>query len=147
MANDRYYQDFSQGRYQFVLNAQKTSGRSLSGLELDVLDQEVGQLRPVSTLSGGESFLASMALALATSDVIQESKGGVELEALFIDEGFGSLDQETLLVALDVLESLGRSGRMIGLISHVEVMKQGISKQILVEKRGSGRSSLKQVSL
>lgn len=147
VANDRYYQDFSQGRYQFVLNAQKTSGRSLSGLELDVLDQEVGQLRPVSTLSGGESFLASMALALATSDVIQESKGGVELEALFIDEGFGSLDQETLLVALDVLESLGRSGRMIGLISHVEVMKQGISKQILVEKRGSGRSSLKQVSL
>ena len=147
VANERYYQDFSQGRYQFVLNAQKTSGRSLSGLELDVLDQEVGQLRPVSTLSGGESFLASMALALATSDVIQESKGGVELEALFIDEGFGSLDQETLLVALDVLESLGRSGRMIGLISHVEVMKQGISKQILVEKRGSGRSSLKQVSL
>ncbi|MBJ6745306.1 SMC family ATPase [Streptococcus sp. 121] len=147
VANDRYYHDFSQGRYQFVLKNQKSSGRSLAGLDLDVLDQEVGQLRPVSTLSGGESFLASMALALATSDVIQESKGGIELEALFIDEGFGSLDQETLLVALDVLESLGRNGRMIGLISHVEIMKQGISKQILLEKRGSGRSSVQQVSL
>ncbi|MBF0805301.1 MULTISPECIES: SbcC/MukB-like Walker B domain-containing protein [unclassified Streptococcus] len=147
VANDRYYHDFSQGRYQFVLKNQKSSGRSLAGLDLDVLDQEVGQLRPVSTLSGGESFLASMALALATSDVIQESQGGIELEALFIDEGFGSLDQETLLVTLDVLESLGRDGRMIGLISHVEVMKQGISKQILVEKRGSGRSSVQQVSL
>ena len=110
-----------------------------SGLDLDVLDRSTGQWRDVSTLSGGESFLASLALALGLSDVVQGQSGAIRMEAMFIDEGFGTLDENALRNSLRVLNDLADGKRLVGIISHVQELEERIEKQIVVSKtlRGS----------
>ena len=105
-----------------------------SGLDLDVLDRSTGQWRDVSTLSGGESFLASLALALGLSDVVQGQSGAVRMEAMFIDEGFGTLDENALRNSLRVLDELANGKRLIGIISHVQDLEEKIERQIIVSK-------------
>lgn len=112
--------------------------RSQAGLDLDVLDRGTGLWRDVSTLSGGESFMASLALALGLSDVVQERSGGVRLEAMFIDEGFGTLDENALRQAMELLNRLADGKRLIGVISHVPEMKERIERRIVVKKRLTG---------
>lgn len=112
--------------------------RSQAGLDLDVLDRNTGQWRDVSTLSGGESFLASLALALGMSDVVQARSGGVRLDSMFIDEGFGSLDEASLHQALFLLARLADGKRLIGVISHMPELKEAIDRKILVRKTVAG---------
>lgn len=114
----------SKGRYELQRKDEKSKGNRASGLDLQVEDAYTGKARDVATLSGGESFLAALALALGLSDVVQAYSGGVRLETLFIDEGFGSLDSESLDLAMSTLIDLQASGRMIGLISHVSELKE-----------------------
>ncbi len=114
----------SKGRYQLLRKEQKARGNKASGLELEVEDAYTGKVRPVATLSGGESFMAALSMALGLSDVVQAYAGGIRLDALFIDEGFGSLDPESLDLAIRTLIDLQRSGRMIGVISHVAELKE-----------------------
>lgn len=109
-----------------------------SGLDLDVLDRGTGQWRDVSTLSGGESFLASLALALGLSDVVQAQSGAIRMDAMFIDEGFGTLDDNALRNSLQVLADLADGKRLIGIISHVHDLEERIEKQIVVSKTLSG---------
>ncbi len=118
------FERMSRGRYELRRKQAPTTKRASSGLDIVVFDSFTGQERPARTLSGGESFLAALALALGLSDVVQAESGGVRLEAIFIDEGFGQLDEEALEQALGTLVSLAGSARMIGLISHVEEIKQ-----------------------
>ena len=125
---------------QFALRCRESAvnGRSQSGLDLEVWDRNTGIWRDVSTLSGGESFLASLSLALGLSDVVQDNSGGVELDTLFIDEGFGTLDGDTLRQAVNLLRKLADSNRMIGVISHVEELRMRIDHQIRVTKTPEG---------
>lgn len=109
-----------------------------SGLDLDVLDRGTGQWRDVSTLSGGESFLASLALALGLSDVVQAQSGAIRMDAMFIDEGFGTLDDNALRNSLQVLADLADGKRLIGIISHVHELEERIEKQIVVSKTLKG---------
>ena len=109
-----------------------------SGLDLDVLDRSTGQWRDVSTLSGGESFLASLALALGLSDVVQAQSGAIRMDAMFIDEGFGTLDDNALRNSLQVLSDLADGKRLIGIISHVHDLEERIEKQIVVSKTLKG---------
>ncbi len=129
----------SRGRYRLVRSEAPRDGKSTSGLDLDVTDDHTGEKRPAFTLSGGESFLASLSLALGLSDVVMAQSGGRYLDCIFIDEGFGSLDGETLDFALNTLIELHRSGRVIGIISHVGELKERIPSQIEVvsSKEGS----------
>ena len=137
---NRRLERMSEGR--FVLCQKTLAGLSgKTGLALDVLDRHTGKIRDVGTLSGGESFLASLSLALGFADAVQARRGGVQLDTLFIDEGFGSLDDDSLRRALDVLGELAGSSRLIGVISHVPMLKSCISKKVLVylkQPRGSG---------
>lgn len=130
----------SGGQYQLRRREEGASGRGQSGLELDVLDHYNGSTRSVKTLSGGESFLASLALALGLSDEIQASSGGIRLDTMFVDEGFGSLDDETLNLAMNALIDLTEGERLVGIISHVGELKNRIDKQIVVTKDRSGGS-------
>lgn len=126
---------------QFTLRCKEEAKnmRSQVGLDLDVLDRGTGRWRDVSTLSGGESFMASMALALGMSDVVQSRSGGVRLDSMFVDEGFGSLDEKALSQALDLLATLANDGnRLIGVISHVADLKERIDKKLVVKKAVSG---------
>ena len=127
----------SGGRYRFLHNEAGADGRKRSGLEIDVHDSYAGAARGVGTLSGGEKFLASLSLALGLSDVIQAVAGGRRLDALFVDEGFGSLDGDSLDRAIAVLEEIGE-GRQVGIISHVESLKKSILSQVRVEKGPAG---------
>ena len=111
---------------------------SQSGLDLDVLDRSTGLWRDVSTLSGGESFLASMALALGLSDVVQSQSGGIRLDSMFIDEGFGTLDESTLKNALDLLTRLADGKRFIGVISHMPELSERIERKIIIRKTLTG---------
>ncbi|HIS92934.1 MAG TPA: SMC family ATPase [Candidatus Alectryocaccomicrobium excrementavium] len=131
----------SAGRYELRRRAAAGDNRSQSGLELDVLDHFNGAPRSVKTLSGGESFLASLSLALGLSEEIQASAGGVRLDSMFIDEGFGSLDEEALRQALRVLSSLGEGDKLVGVISHVSELKQTIDRQIAVARTPRGDST------
>jgi len=106
--------------------------RQRAGLDLEVFDAYSGTTRPVETLSGGESFLAALALALGLSEAVQRFSGGVSMEAIFIDEGFGSLDPEALELALRVLLDLRASGRLVGIISHVAELKERIPARLEV---------------
>ena len=115
----------------------KERGNRQSGLDLQVQDYENGTIRDIKTLSGGESFKAALSLALGLSDMIQSYAGGIELNTLFIDEGFGSLDSESLQLALQVLLQLKENQKMIGIISHVQELKQQIDHQIVVKKEGN----------
>lgn len=112
--------------------------RSQSGLDLDVLDRSTGMWRDVSTLSGGESFMASMALALGLSDIVQNQSGQIRLDSMFIDEGFGSLDETALQQAMNLLEKLADGKRLIGVISHVTELKERIDQKVIVRKTISG---------
>ncbi|TJY68918.1 SMC family ATPase [Arthrobacter sp. CAU 1506] len=125
------------GRYTLVHDDSK-SGNKKSGLGLHVSDEWTGQRRDTATLSGGESFMASLALALGLADVVQAEAGGVDIETLFVDEGFGSLDEQALEQVMDALEGLRDGGRVIGLVSHVADMKQRIGAQLQVTKGRHG---------
>ncbi|MDR9468131.1 SbcC/MukB-like Walker B domain-containing protein, partial [Marinospirillum sp.] len=128
----------SRGRYALV-RSQETGGRGASGLDLQVHDAYSGKRRDVATLSGGESFMAALSLALGLSEVVQAYAGGIRLDTLFIDEGFGSLDTETLDLAIATLMELQTGGRMIGVISHVSELKEQLTQRIdvLTDVRGS----------
>jgi exonuclease SbcC len=125
------------GRYRLVHDDSK-SGNKKSGLGLHVSDEWTGQRRDTSTLSGGESFMASLALALGLADVVQAEAGGVDIETLFVDEGFGSLDEQALEQVMDALEGLRDGGRVVGLVSHVAEMKQRIGAQLQISKGRDG---------
>lgn len=129
----------SRGRYQLQRREDVADARRAAGLDLEVVDEYTGRSRPAATLSGGEGFMASLALALGLSDVVQGYAGGVQLDTLFIDEGFGSLDPESLELAMRALIDLQQRGRMVGVISHVEEMKQQIDVAVDVVQgiRGS----------
>lgn len=130
----------SGGQYELKRRREAENNRSQSGLELDVVDHYNGSQRSVKTLSGGESFKASLSLALGLSDEIQASAGGIRLDTMFVDEGFGSLDEESLAQAMESLAGLADGNRLVGIISHVPELKQRIEKQILVRKDRSGGS-------
>jgi len=125
------------GRYSLIhTDARRGAGRS--GLGLLACDAWTGVDRDTSTLSGGETFLASLALALGLADVVTAEAGGTRIEALFVDEGFGSLDEETLDEVMTVLDGLREGGRMVGIVSHVAELKQRIPAQIRVHKGQAG---------
>ena len=128
------------GQYELVRRQTAENNRSQSGLELDVIDHYNGSQRSVKTLSGGESFKASLSLALGLSDEVQSSAGGIRLDTMFVDEGFGSLDEESLQQAIRTLASLSEGNRLVGIISHVGELKEKIEKQIVVTKEKSGGS-------
>lgn len=136
----------SEGQYELTRKKQSDSNRSQSGLELDVIDHYNGSQRSVRTLSGGESFMASLSLALGLSDEIQSTSGGVRLDTMFVDEGFGSLDEDALSQAISALSSLTEGNRLVGIISHVAELKERVEKQIIVTKNKSGGSSLRIVT-
>ena len=138
-ANVRFFV-MSGGQYELKRRQEAENNRSQSGLELDVVDHYNGSQRSVKTLSGGESFKASLSLALGLSDEIQASAGGIRLDTMFVDEGFGSLDEESLAQAMESLAGLADGNRLVGIISHVPELKQRIEKQILVRKDRSGGS-------
>lgn len=127
---------------QYELLRRKEAGNltSQSGLDLDVLDHYNGTVRSVASLSGGESFKASLALALGMADTIQAAAGGVQLEAMFVDEGFGSLDDDSLEAALKALHGLSDGHRLVGIISHVNTLKERIDRKIIVTKDRTGGS-------
>lgn len=141
-ANAHYFSELTNGRYQFVLNQDIGSYATQTGLEIDVFDFDTNERRSTETLSGGESFIAALSIALSLAEVVQAHSGGVQIEALFVDEGFGSLDQETLEKSMMALEKIGESGRMVGVISHVTEMKARISPQLVIQKLGNGRSRI-----
>ncbi|MCR5150568.1 MAG: SMC family ATPase [Clostridiales bacterium] len=133
----------SGGQYDLKRREDPEDKRSQSGLELDVIDHYNGSERSVKTLSGGESFKASLSLALGLSDEIQSSAGGIQLDTMFVDEGFGSLDDESLQQAMKALAGLTQGNRLVGIISHVSELKDRIDKQIVVKKEKSGGSAAK----
>lgn len=128
----------SKGRYQLVRKEDRAKGNKASGLELEVEDGNTGKSRSVATLSGGESFMAALSLALGLSDVVQSYAGGIKLDTLFIDEGFGSLDMESLDAAIQVLIDLQSSGRTIGIISHVTELREQMALRIDVKSGITG---------
>jgi len=127
----------SRGRFTLKRDKNIRHRAVQTGLDLNIFDHHTGTERPASTLSGGQMFLASLSLALGLADVVQARSGGINIEALFIDEGFGSLDEETLQLALQVLNEL-RKGRMVGVISHVTELNRQISNCIEVKKASIG---------
>lgn len=135
-ANQRLFA-MTGGRYQLECH-QMTAAETQAALDLDVLDNYTGKLRSVGSLSGGETFQAALALALGLSDVIQNYAGGVELDVLFVDEGFGTLDAESLEQAVATLHSLVQGRRMVGIISHVPELKSRIENQLVVTKTPGG---------
>ena len=142
-ANIRLLQ-MSQGQYE-LRREEKGSKRSRSGLDLCILDHHSASTRNVRTLSGGESFLASLALALGLSDEITNSSGGISIGSMFVDEGFGTLDEESLQLAMRVLHSLTQGNRQIGIISHVAELKEQIEQQLFVQKDAQGNSHVKMI--
>jgi exonuclease SbcC len=132
IASDRLH-IMSKGQYRLIRQNEEDQKRNTTaGLDLAIDDAYTGKTRPVATLSGGESFLASLALALGLSDVVQERSGGIQLDTLFIDEGFGSLDQDSLQLAINTLIDLQSTGRTIGIISHVSELKEQMAQRIEV---------------
>ncbi len=130
------------GQYELARSKTAENNRSQSGLDLNVIDHYNGSERSVKTLSGGESFKASLSLALGLSDEIQSSAGGIKLDTMFVDEGFGSLDEESLSQAIKALMGLADGNRLVGIISHVGELKEKIEKQIIVTKEKTGGSKI-----
>jgi len=128
----------TQQRYSFLRKTESEDGRKKMGLDIEVLDAYTGKLRSAGSLSGGESFMASLSLALGLSDVVQQNAGGVCLDAMFIDEGFGSLDGEALELAIRTLSDIAGGNRIIGIISHVAELSERIDKQVHVKKTPTG---------
>ena len=135
----------SGGQYELIRMKEAANVKSQSGLDLGVVDHYNGTERSVKTLSGGESFMASLSLALGLSDEIQSSAGGIQIDTMFVDEGFGSLDPETLDMAYKALAGLTEGNRLVGIISHVGELKYRIDKQIVVTKEKSGGSKIEMV--
>jgi exonuclease SbcC len=134
----------SGNRYSLVRNEGGVDKRSKSGLEIDVKDRHTAKTRSVKSLSGGESFKASLSLALGLSDVVQNFSGGVQVDTMFIDEGFGTLDSESLETAMDILAELTEGDRLVGIISHLEELKNRIDKKIIISRDPQGSSALVQ---
>ena len=131
-AASRRLQDMSGGRYTFRHSDAQGRNGARGGLGLDVLDEYTGCLRATKTLSGGESFMASLALALGLADVVTAESGGVRIDTLFVDEGFGTLDAQALDAVMTVLDELRRGGRTVGVISHLEELRTRIPTRIEV---------------
>ena len=140
-ANTRFMR-MTFGQFELCRREQPRDRQSKSGLELDVKDHYNGTVRPAASLSGGESFVASLALALGLSDEIRATAGGIELDALFVDEGFGTLSEEILNHAVQTLQQLAEGDRIVGIISHVAELKERIEKQIVVTKSKTGKSTV-----
>lgn len=136
-ANQRFY-IMSNGRYELSRVEKVLDGRGKNSLDMEVLDHYTGRKRSVKTLSGGESFKAALSLALGLSEMIQNFAGGIEVEVLFVDEGFGSLDEESLNQAIQCLLELANSNRLIGIISHVPELKERVNKKIEIIKKQNG---------
>ena len=131
----------SEGRYKFIFSEERINNRVKSGgLDIKIFDAYTGKARIANTLSGGESFLAALSLALGLAAVVKNISGGVKLDTLFIDEGFGSLDSEALDAAIEVLEGLQVGGRLVGIISHVDELKQRLPVRLEVKKSQRGSS-------
>lgn len=139
-ANERLH-ELSNGQYELLRSDRQEERGRQSGLGLDVYDAYTGQTRDVKTLSGGEKFNAALCLALGMSDIIQSFQGAVSIDTMFIDEGFGTLDEESLAKAIDTLIELQKSGRMIGVISHVEELKAAFPAILEVSKTKEGYST------
>ena len=142
-AANRRLRDMSTGRYQLQHSDALASRGAASGLGIVVFDAFTGQTRPAQSLSGGETFLSSLALALGLAEVVTARAGGIQLDTLFIDEGFGSLDADTLEVAMRTLDELRSGGRTVGIISHVESMQEQIPAQLVVEQTSAGPSRIR----
>ncbi|KJL45804.1 Nuclease SbcCD subunit C [Microbacterium terrae] len=136
--------DMSAGRYRLQHTDARAARGAASGLGLEILDAHTGAARPAQSLSGGETFLTSLALALGLAEVVTARAGGVQLDTLFIDEGFGSLDDETLDLAMRTLDELRQGGRTVGLISHVAAVKEQIPAQLIVAATAQGPSTISQ---
>ncbi|WMI80098.1 AAA family ATPase [Anaerotignum sp. MB30-C6] len=132
--------EMTQGRYRLMRAENASDKRSQSGLEMEVMDYFTGKSRSVKSLSGGEAFKASLSLALGLSDVIQSHAGGVQIDAMFIDEGFGALDEHSREQAVQVLQRLSYGNRLVGIISHITELKENIEKKIMVQRSSSGSS-------
>ncbi|NLD43186.1 MAG: hypothetical protein GX657_06810 [Chloroflexi bacterium] len=131
----------SKGRYRFERQREAQSRRRPAGLDIAVFDEFSGTARPAVTLSGGESFLAALALALGLAETVQEHAAGTPLETIFVDEGFGALDPEALELAVDTLMQLQLSGRLVGVISHVAELRQVIPSRLEVRGGSTGSST------
>ena len=136
--------DMSRGRYRLERSVEE-GGRGARGLDISVFDAYTGASRPANTLSGGETFLASLGLAMGLADVIQSYAGGIHLDTMFIDEGFGTLDPDTLDVAMETLVALQSQGRLVGIISHVPELQQQIGAHLVVTKTDEGSGAYFQV--
>ena len=139
-ASSIHLERMSGGQFSFVID-DKASGRAQAGLGIDVHDAWTGQSRDPESLSGGETFYASLSLALGLADIVREEAGGISLDTLFVDEGFGSLDADTLSVVLDQLDALRSRGRVVGVISHVAEMKEWVHDRIVVSPGAPGAGS------
>ena len=135
----------SGGQYELVRLKEADNVKSQSGLDLGVIDYYNNTTRSVKTLSGGESFMASLSLALGLSDEVQSSAGGIRIDTMFVDEGFGSLDPDALDMAYKALAGLIEGNRLVGIISHVSELKNKIDRQIVVTKEKSGGSRVELV--
>lgn len=138
-----YFRRMSAGQYDLIRSRDVLDKRSQAGLDLSVIDHYNASERSVRTLSGGESFLAALSLALGLSAEVEASAGGIQMDALFLDEGFGSLDEESLRLAIQALQGLGEDQRLVGIISHVSELKEAIPRQIIVEKNEAFGSSVR----
>ncbi len=136
----------SAGRYELRRSDEGDSRRQRAGLTLAVVDRHTGEERSPQSLSGGETFYTSLALALGLADVVKAEAGGVDTETLFIDEGFGSLDAETLDQVLGVIDELRDHGRAIGIVSHVTDLKERIAERLEVRRLPDGSSALEVVA-
>lgn len=137
---NRRLEHMSSGRYELLVREEKENLQSRSGLDLDVYDYHTGKVRSIRSLSGGESFQAALSLALGVSGVIGQFAGGIRVETVFIDEGFGSLDEQSLETAVETLSALSREDCLVGIISHVPELKERIECRIEVEKNRGGSS-------
>ncbi len=136
-ANKRLY-PMSDGQYELYRQEDSLGKKSNTFLDLEVLDNYTGHRRPVGNLSGGESFKASLSLALGLSDTVSSNLGGVQMDALFVDEGFGTLDRKSIDNAMDILMNLSSANKLVGIISHREELMENIPQQIKVKKAKDG---------
>ena len=128
----------SDGQYELYRQEDSLGKKSNNFLDLEVLDNYTGHRRPVGNLSGGESFKASLSLALGLSDTVSSNLGGIQMDALFIDEGFGTLDRRSMESAMDILINLSGKNKLVGIISHREELKENIPQQIRIRKYKDG---------